>query len=295
MPKSRLFYYLSALRPYQWVKNGFVLLPLVFGEKLVDPAALKHVLVAFLAFCAAASGVYMINDIADLEADKLHPVKKLRPLAQGHIAPAQALGLALILLITALAAGFALNFSLGICLAAYIAGNFLYSHFLKHLVIVDVMAIGLFFLLRVVAGAVVIPVVISDWLLICSGVLALFLGFNKRRHELLTIGQKAGGHRRVLEKYSIYFIDQMVAVLTASTVIFYTLYTVDAGTVANFGTNGLLFTVPFVYYGIFRYLYLVHKRRLGGDPARIILKDGMLQINLLLWLAAAIGVIYFAK
>lgn len=293
MKPRKIFYYLYALRPYQWVKNGFVFLPLIFGQKLNDSGALLRTIEAFFSFCAAASAVYLINDLMDLQADRLHPIKKHRPLAQGHIKPGPALGLAAVLLIAAVAAGFCVHRTLGLILICYIVGNLLYSSFFKQIVIVDVMLIGFFFLLRLAAGAVVVPVAMSEWLLICTTALALFLGFNKRRHELITIGRHAGEHRRVLEKYSIYFIDQMVAVLTASTVVFYTLYTVDESTVAHFGGRQMLYTVPFVYYGIFRYLYLVHKRRQGGDPARIILKDGVLQINLILWLATAIGVIYF--
>lgn len=283
---------LYALRPYQWVKNGFVLLPLVFGQKLTDAQAILHAAIAFIVFCAAASGVYLINDLADLATDRHHPVKKLRPLAQGHIQPRTALAAALVLISLSLAGAFALHFFLGICLLAYVTGNFLYTYALKHYVIVDVMAIGLFFLLRVIAGAVTVCVEISEWLLICAAILALFLGFTKRRHELMVTGRKAGEHRRVLEKYSVYFIDQMIGILTASTVIFYTLYAVDERTVQHFGTRGLIYTVPFVYYGIFRYLYLVHKRRQGGDPARILLKDRMMQLNILFWLLTAATVIY---
>lgn len=295
MASRKGFYLLQVLRPYQWVKNGFVLLPIVFAGKLGDLDAVLRVAAAFAIFCVAASSVYIANDLVDLEADKLHPVKKLRPLARGHLSPQEGLLFSFILAIAAVGSGFALNFGLGVCLGTYIAGNLLYTQVLKRLVILDVMCLGLFFLLRVIAGAVVISVNVSEWLLICSAILALFLGFNKRRHEILIAGKQAGDHRKVLDQYSIYFIDQMVSVLTASTVIFYTLYTVDDRTVEHFGTNGLLFTVPFVYYGIFRYLYLVHKRRQGGDPSRIILKDKMLQLNIIFWLTTAIGVIYFLK
>jgi 4-hydroxybenzoate polyprenyltransferase len=295
MASRKWVYFLQALRPYQWVKNGFVLLPIVFAGKLGDLEAVLRVTAAFAVFCAAASSVYIANDLVDLEADKLHPIKKLRPLAQGHLSKSGVSLLALTLAVAAVGLGFVLNFGLGVCLSAYIAGNLLYTQALKRIVILDVMCLGLFFLLRVIAGAVVISVNVSEWLLICSAILALFLGFNKRRHELLITGNQAGEHRKVLDKYSIYFIDQMVSVLTASTVIFYTLYTVDDRTVEHFGSNGLLFTVPFVYYGIFRYLYLVHKRRQGGDPSRIILKDKMLQLNIIFWLATAIGVIYFGR
>jgi len=295
MVKSKIPAWIQLLRPYQWIKNGFVLLPVVFSEKLGDLHALGPVFGAFAIFCAASSAVYIANDLADANADKLHPIKKWRPLAQGGFSPTIAMIMAAGLGVSALAFALMLNGKLGVCIAAYILGNLFYSRLLKHVVILDVMSIGFFFLLRVISGAVVISVNVSEWLLICSAILALFLGFNKRRHEIITTGSAADQHRYVLGKYSVYFIDQMIAVLTASTVIFYTLYTVDAHTVARFGTKGLLYTVPFVYYGIFRYLYLVHKRRQGGDPSRIMMKDRMLQLNVILWLAAAISVIYFFK
>lgn len=295
MIRRQWVFVVQLLRPYQWIKNGFVLLPIIFAGKLGDAELIWRAAAAFVLFCAAASSVYIANDIADLEADKRHPIKRLRPLAQGHLVPQSVALLALVLAALAVGLGFALNQGLGVCMSAYVLGNLLYTRFLKRIVIVDVMTLGLFFLLRVIAGALVIDVSISEWLLICSAILALFLGFNKRRHELLIAGHQAESHRPVLDKYSVYFIDQMISVLTASTVIFYTLYTVDHRTIEHFGSNGLLLTVPFVYYGIFRYLYLVHKRRQGGDPSRIILKDRMLQRNLVFWLVASISVIYFGR
>ncbi len=206
MTSRKGIYFLQALRPYQWVKNGFVLLPIVFAGKLGDGDAVLRVAAAFILFCAAASSVYIANDLVDLESDKLYPVKKLRPLAQGHLSPKIVSLFALIFAAAAVGFGFALNLGFGVCVSAYIAGYLFYAQVLKRIVILDVMCLGLFFLLRGIAGAVVISAHVSEWLLICSAILALFLGFNKRRYELVITGNKAGAHRKVLDKYSIYLL-----------------------------------------------------------------------------------------
>ncbi len=288
----KVMHYVYALRPYQWIKNTFVVLPLVFSGKLFERAETVRELLAALCFCGISSVVYILNDLIDLQSDRAHPLKKLRPLAAGKIRRRRVLQLAGFIFILSALGAWLLEPRLFFVVGVYFVGNLLYTISLKQVVIVDVMMIGLFFILRVVAGAVVIHVHVSDWLLICAGVLALFLGYNKRRHELRLAGVDVTAHRKVLEKYSIYFIDQVVSVLTASTVIFYTLYTVDEKTVAHFGTHRLILTVPFVYYGIFRYLYLVHRKAQGGDPARILWKDNMLKLNVCLWLLTASAVIY---
>lgn len=290
---ASLKYYFYALRPQQWIKNFFVLLPLVFSKELNEISAVIRSITAFICFCGASSSVYLLNDIIDLEKDKLHPLKKIRPLASGRVLKRVILLIAFFLALSSLSISFHLRLAFGLVIFFYLTSNILYSYLFKQMVIVDVMSIGFFFILRVLAGAIVLNVEISHWLLICTGVLALFIGFNKRRHELTLLRKDASGHRDVLERYSPYFIDQITAVLTASTVIFYTLYTVDSVTIARFGTKSLLLTVPFVYYGIFRYLYLVHRRKKGGDPSRIVLSDNKMIINLILWLVVAVGVIYF--
>lgn len=285
-------FYIYALRPQQWIKNFFVLLPLVFSQSLIQIASVGTSILAFTLFCMASSSVYTLNDLIDLEKDRVHPTKKLRPLASGKISAKILVAIGLILAISSIYIAFKLNAIFGFTILSYLAMNLIYSLALKEMVIVDVMCIAFFFLLRVIAGAVVIQVEVSHWLLICTATLALFLGFNKRRHELSLLGARAHTHRAILEAYSKYFIDQMIAVITASTVIFYTLYTVDPITVSRFNTKNLLFTIPFVYYGIFRYLYLIHKRGQGGDPTRIILKDHKMIINLGFWLLTIITVIY---
>lgn len=286
-------YFLFSLRPKQWVKNLFIFLPLIFGKKLfVFPANLSSA-AAFLLFSATAGSAYLINDIIDLEKDKLHPAKRLRPIASGKLNKGQARISALILGVLSVAFSFMLNSHFGWVVIAYLVFNLIYSRVLKDIVIIDVFCIGGFFLLRIIAGSVVAEVELSHWIIIMTVLLALFLGFNKRRQELKLLEQRASSHRQVLTKYNAYFIDQMIAVITSSIVVVYMLYTVDARTVKEFGTKHLLYSVPFVYYGIFRYLYLIHRFKKNGDPTRILFSDGKMRLNIVLWLISCIMVIYF--
>ncbi len=285
-------YLFFSLRPKQWIKNLFIFLPLIFGQKLfVFPANLKTV-IAFCLFSLAASVVYLVNDIIDIEKDKIHPTKCLRPIASGKVSIRQATVAAFILGIVSIALSFMLNVYFAYTVIIYIVFNFIYSKVLKDAVIIDVFCIGGFFLLRIIAGAIVAATGISHWIIIMTVLLALFLGFNKRRQELKLFEVKATYHRRVLTKYSLYFIDQMIAVITSSIVIAYMLYTVDARTVGEFGTNNLTFSIPFVYYGIFRYLYLIHKVKIDGDPTSVLLSDRMLQLNIVLWIVVCSAAIY---
>lgn len=285
-----LFY---SLRPKQWIKNFFIFLPLIFGKKLfVFPANLKTV-IAFCLFSLAASVVYLVNDIIDIEKDKLHPTKRLRPIASGKVGVRQAQIAASILGVLSIVSSFILNFYFGLVVVGYIIFNFLYSKILKTAVIIDVFSIAFFFYLRILAGSVASEVVLSHWILFMIVLLALFLGFNKRRQELKLLGKKMILHRSVLNQYNLYFIDQMIAVVTSSIVVVYMLYAVDARTVKEFGSNHLIYSIPFVYYGVFRYLYLLHKLRKEGDPTRILLSDKKLQLNIMLWIIVCVGVIYF--
>ena len=282
-----------SLRPKQWIKNGFILLPLVFGGKLnAFPVNFKALIAVFI-FSLGSSAVYLMNDILDLSQDKIHPLKKVRPLPAGKITVFQAAFLSVALMAIASFAAFLLDFQLGFLLLEYFVLNILYTKFLKQVVIVDVFCISFFFLLRILAGAIVAKVEVSHWILFMGALLALFLGFSKRRQELKLLGEKAVAHRTVLAKYNRYFIDQMVVVVTSSIVVSYMLYTVDKRTVDFFGTDHLIFTIPFVYYGIFRYLYLLQKYHKEGDPTRILWADRPLQLNVLAWLGIAISVIYF--
>ena len=283
---------LASMRPQQWIKNFFLFAALVFSGRLFVEGDFGRTAAGFALFSLAASGMYLVNDIADIGRDRLHPVKRGRPLPSGRLSVGTAAGAAALLAAGALAGAWALEPAFGWILLTYVALNLLYSFRLKHMVILDVMTIAAGFVLRVLAGAAIIAVPTSEWLIICTVLLSLFLGFSKRRHELTILEGAADDHRAVLQHYSPYFLDQMIGIVTASTVMSYILYTISDDTVAKFGTKNLLFTVPFVLYGIFRYLYLVHKRDEGGDPTKLALSDRPLLVNVILWIAAASAIIY---
>ncbi|MDP2923895.1 MAG: decaprenyl-phosphate phosphoribosyltransferase [Candidatus Omnitrophota bacterium] len=285
-------YLFFSLRPKHWVKNFFIFLPLIFGQKLFVLTITSKTVIAFFLFSLASSASYLINDIIDVEKDKLHPIKRLRPIASGKVSLKDAKNSAFILCILAIAFSFIFNIYFGWIVVCYLALNILYSKIFKKEVIIDVFCISAFFFLRLMAGSLIAEVELSHWIIIMIVLLALFLGFNKRRQELKILKHKAILHRQALAKYNLYFIDQMVTVITSSLVICYTLYTVDTRTVKEFGTNHLLYSIPFVYYGIFRYLYLIHKIRVDGDPIRVLFSDIKLRIDLLLWVAVCVAVIY---
>lgn len=282
-----------ALRPTHWIKNLLLFLPLTFGGKLFSSPNNLLTLAAFAIFSAAASASYLFNDLIDLKRDRLDPIKRLRPLAARKITPSTARNTACLLVLGSITCAFLLETTLGWLISGYLILTLIYSRILKELVILDVFAIGLFFFLRIAAGSVVAQVELSHWIVLMCIFLALFLGFSKRRQELVLLGSKARAHRAVLSRYSLPFVDQMVAVITSSIVIFYALYTVDARTIAHVGSQHLSYSIPFVYYGIFRYLYITTKLRKSGDPVRILLADRGLQVNLLLWGVICVAVIYF--
>jgi 4-hydroxybenzoate polyprenyltransferase len=286
-------YLFFSLRPKHWVKNFLIFLPLIFGKKLFFFAAALQVAAAFFIFSLASGVVYLINDIVDVKNDQLHPTKRLRPIASGKLNLKGAKIAAAVLAAASAIASFWLDINFGWVIIFYLVLNSLYSKGLKDEVIIDVFCLSVFFLLRILAGCIAAEVTISHWIIIMIVLLALFLGFNKRRQELKTLEHKAVLHRQVLAKYNAYFIDQMIAVITPSLVIAYTLYTVDARTVKEFGTHKLLYSIPFVYYGLFRYLYLIHKLKKEGDPTYIVFLDKKLQLDVLLWLIVCITIIYF--
>jgi len=283
---------LISLRPGQWPKNLFVFAALLFGLRLFDPASFALTSAAFVVFCALSGVVYLVNDVADREADRRHPLKSKRPVAAGDLSPFAALAAAAAITAVALAAAFWLRPALAVVSVAYLALLTAYSVWLKHLVIIDVLTIAFGFVLRVVAGAVVIGVPISHWLLVCMVLLALFLALSKRRHELVLLAQGAVEHRRILGEYSPYLLDQMISVVTASTLIAYIFYTVSPETVQKFGTEYLGLTIPFPLYGIFRYLYLVHLKEGGGSPAELLLTDRPLLVCAALWVVAVVVIVY---
>lgn len=285
---------LESLRPKQWTKNFFIFAGILFSQNILHPALLVKTLEAFTIFCLLSGAVYILNDLVDIEQDRNHPRKCKRPLASGRLKVVHAGVAWVILTLAALGASFVLDRTFFIVALAYFLLQIAYSSFLKHIVIIDVFVLAAGFVLRVAAGAVLIHVPISSWLLICTILLSLFLGFVKRRHELESLESGAQNHRRVLEEYSSYFLDQMIAVVTTSTVICYALYTMSAETVKKFGTQNLIFTVPFVLYGIFRYLYLVHQKGQGGSPENILVSDKPLMIDVLLWAVTA-GIIIYVR
>ncbi len=282
---------LAVLRPRQWVKNLFVFAGLIFSQSLFTPL-LWPALAAFAIFCALSGAIYVFNDVADVEKDRIHPTKRTRPIARGALSIPAALTLGVLLLVGSLLAAFALSVPFGLVAAAYAGLLTAYSVWLKHVVIVDVLTVAAGFVLRAVAGAAAIHVEISGWLVICTILVALFLALGKRRHEYRTLRGDAAAHRPILAEYSEGFLDQMVAVVTASTVTAYALYTMSPDTVARFHTRLLPITLPFVLYGIFRYLYLLYRREMGGNPSDLLLNDRALLVNTVLWMLALLVIIY---
>jgi 4-hydroxybenzoate polyprenyltransferase len=283
---------LISLRPAQWTKNLLVFAALIFSVKLFEPAAVLVSVEAFLIFCALSSVVYLVNDVADRENDQQHPLKRRRPIATGELPVRTALAAAIALSAVALGAAFALGWRFGWIATAYLTLLALYSWPLKHIVIIDVLTVAIGFVLRAAAGAVAINVVISHWLFVCTILLALFLALAKRRHELVLMADSAVSHRRILGEYSPYLLDQMIAVVTASTLIAYVFYTISPETAVKFGTQWLGLTIPFPLYGIFRYLYLVHRRDGGGSPADLLINDRPLLACVTLWVLAVVIIIY---
>ncbi|MHB8055957.1 MAG: decaprenyl-phosphate phosphoribosyltransferase [Candidatus Aminicenantales bacterium] len=284
---------LKSLRPSQWTKNLFVFAALIFAQEATFGPSLLRTIGAFLVFCLLSGALYLVNDVCDLEADRRHPKKSLRPIAAGRVPPRRAIVWAVILIAAALAAAFALRPLFCVVAAVYAVAMLGYSLKLKNVVILDVFLVASGFVLRVIAGGVVIDVPLSSWLIICTSLLALFIAFGKRRHELVFLEADAPLHRPILREYSAYLLDQMISVVTASTVIAYSLYTVSEETVLKFGTRNLILTTPFVLYGIFRYLYLVHQRGQGGNPEEMIFRDKPLATSIFLWIAAVIVILYF--
>ncbi|MBI4497783.1 MAG: decaprenyl-phosphate phosphoribosyltransferase [Chloroflexi bacterium] len=284
---------LQAMRPRQWTKNGTIFLALLFSVNQYwspfDLVQATQLLVltgaAFLVFCMLSSGEYLINDLADIDQDRLHPAKRLRPLASGRLRASVALAAAVVLLVGGIGLAFVLQRGFGIVATGYAVLMLAYTAVLKHTVILDVFTLAAGFVLRVVAGAVVIAVPISPWLYLCTVLGALFLGLAKRRHELTLLEQGATAHRPVLEEYSPRLLDQMIAVVTPSLVIAYSLYTFTAESLPR--NHAMMLTIPFVLYGIFRYLYLVHNKQQGGRPEEVLLSDLPLIIDIVLWLATA--------
>lgn len=283
---------IRSMRPAQWAKNLFVLAPLVFAHGLLFGDLLLRGAVAFACFCAASSAVYLFNDLRDREADRLHPLKRHRPLAAGTLPASVAVAAIAVLLAATLVGGLWLGRGFLTVVAVYLALNLGYTLGLKRVVILDVMIIALGFVLRVLAGGAAVDVEVSRWLLLCTIFLALFLAFSKRRHEIELLRDKAADQRRVLDQYSPAFLDQMINVVTASAVVSYALYAVAPETAQKYDTRDLIYTIPLVLFGIFRYLYLVYQRPGEASPTEAILRDLPFLANLLLWGLAVLWIVY---
>lgn len=287
--------YLILLRPHQWIKNTVVLAAIIFAQRLTVPGDLLRSLAAFAAFCMISSSVYIANDILDVEQDRMHPRKKDRPLARGSITPSRAATLGAILL----AGGGALTALLGVSFAltvlAYLFLQAAYNLLLKRIVLLDIMAISLGFVIRAVAGGAAIHVTVSPWLILCTLLVALFLGFTKRRHEIVILGSEAGTHRSSLLDYSPAFLDQLIGIVTAATIVVYSIYTMSPEVTERIGSRYLVLTIPFVLYGMFRYLFLVHMKEKGGSAARDLLTDPPLLLSVFLWGLFSVILIYGEK
>ena len=291
-PRPLPYSLVRSLRPEQWTKNLIIFGALLFGQRLFDLPSVLKASGAFVVFCALSGVVYLLNDVADREADRRHPLKRHRPIASGAVSIPAALVTAGAIGVLALTAAFLLRFEFGFFATAYVALLAFYSGPLKHVVIIDVLTIAIGFVLRAAAGAVVIDVPISNWLLFVTILGALFLALSKRRHELVLLADGATSHRPILQEYSPYLLDQMISVVTASTLVAYAFYTISPETVEKFHTNHLSLTLPFLLYGIFRYLYLVHQKEGGGSPAETLLNDRPLLTCVALWALAVALIIY---
>ena len=290
--RSLAFQILLSLRPAQWTKNLLVFAGLLFGRKLLDTVAVLDAVAAFVVFCALSGVVYIINDIADRDSDRQHPLKSRRPIASGALPVPVAIGVGVVLGGCGLGAAYAIGAPFFAVALAYLALQICYSFGLKHVVIIDALTLAIGFVLRAAGGAVAVHVEISQWLLVCTILLALFIALAKRRHEIVLLAAGAATHRPILGEYSAYLLDQMIGVVSASTLISYIFYAISPETQAKFGTAWLGLTIPFPLYGIFRYLYLVHQREGGGSPADLLLTDRPLLACVALWALTVAVIVY---
>lgn len=283
---------LISMRPNQWVKNLLLFAGVIFSQNLLNSFMLIKTFYAFFLFCLLCSSVYIINDVIDLRYDRAHPLKSRRPIASGKLKIFSALLFSGALALLSFLFSYYLSGNFFLVCLIYFALNIVYSKYLKHIVILDVMCISAGFVLRAVAGAVVIDVIISPWLVVCTTLLALFLGFGKRRYELILLEDKANTHRKILTEYSPYFLDQLISVVTASTVVAYAFYTLSPEVKEKLNVEHLELTIPFVLYGIFRYLYLIHQKEKGGSPSKLLLTDFPILIDIFLWLICVLIIVY---
>jgi len=282
---------IKTMRPKQWSKNIFVLAALIFDVKLFAVPFLVKSLLAFVIFCAISSSVYIVNDVVDIEKDRQHPAKRERPLAAGQLSPTVAVIAAVLLVVVSLPAAYLLDRSFAVVAALYLVIMTLYSFWLKNVVLVDVLTVAAGFLLRVIAGVVVVNTArFSPWLYLCMVFLALFIAISKRRHELVLLDKQANTHRVIFEEYNLALLDEMTRLVTACAAMAYSLYTFSAPNLPQ--NHAMMLTIPFVLYGLFRYMYLVQVKNEGGAPEELVLKDRPLQVTVGLWGLMAIVILY---
>jgi len=280
------------MRPKQWTKNVFVLTALVFDAKLFVPHILLKALSAFGLFCTISSAVYLINDLVDIEKDRQHPAKRNRPLPSGQLAPRVAVIAAVVLIIISVLFSYLLDRSFAVIATGYLILMIFYSFCLKNIVIVDVLTVAAGFVLRVAAGVVVVSAErFSPWLYLCMVLIALFIAISKRRQELVLLNENANAHRSIFEEYSVPLLDDMIRMVTACTAMAYSLYTFSAPNLPK--NHAMMLTIPFVLYGLFRYMYLIHIKGQGGEPEDLLLKDRPLLLVVVLWALAVVVILYF--
>jgi 4-hydroxybenzoate polyprenyltransferase len=286
-----LKYLFISMRPYQWIKNSLVFAALIFSLSFHEWNNIVKVTAAFIIFCLASSAVYLMNDLVDIKEDRVHPVKKMRPIASGKLNKYFVLSVMLVLFSGTLITGYFLSKSFAVALLFYIILNVCYSGGLKKVVILDVMLLSFGFLLRALAGANVIHVEASPWLFVCTLSLALLLGFGKRYNEIVTLSGDAERHRKNLKEYSESFLEKLMVITAATAIVTYSLYTLSNDTVNRINSSHLIYTSPMVFFGIFRYLYLVFGKGQGGDPTKIFLFDIQMIVNFILWTSTVIYIL----
>jgi 4-hydroxybenzoate polyprenyltransferase len=284
---------LRAMRPLQWTKNGLVFAAMIFDRKFTDASSIGLAILAAICFCAASSATYLLNDVRDAERDRIHPKKRFRPIASGALQQRTALIAAAVLSVSAVGFGALIRWEFSLVIAGYLALMIAYNTVLKQIAIIDVFAIGGGFVLRAVGGAVAIDVPISPWLYVCTMLLALFVGFGKRRQELTSLAEDATAHRESLVGYSVPLLDQFINILAAATVIAYSVYTFDAAAVPR--NHAMMLTIPFVVYAIFRYLLITQKSDLGGAPETLLFADKPLLLSLIGWGFTSALIIFITK
>ncbi len=283
---------IRALRVYQWTKNLLVFAPLLFAQQFLDTTQLFRSILAFAAFCMAASATYLFNDLLDIEKDRAHPIKRHRPLASGALRIPVAIALIVLLTLVALILAYGIRPQFLLILIFYQGLTLSYSLWLKHWIIIDVLAVSMGFVIRATAGAIALDVVFSNWLVVCTLFLAMFLSLNKRRSELVLLEEGAQNHRRVHDHYTIHYLDQLILIMAGGALITYTIYTCSPEVVERLHTDKLYLTLPFVVYGLFRYLFLVHHHAGGGDPSKTLISDWPLGLNVFLWALSCAAIIY---